>query len=122
MPLEKKIKISEDTSFRVARLREAGTEYKVISKCSEIHRSRLDKLYINGNSFVLRLLFLDTDVKAKMTPKTQRRILNEMKKNSRATAKGLKTLLNWKTPLSISLVIKTEHSRRSHCCIVSEVC
>lgn len=67
--------------------------YKAISKCLGINQSTARQIVYKWRHFSTVATLPRSMHPAKMTTKSQRRILNEVKKNPQATAKDLRTSL-----------------------------
>jgi transposase len=85
--------ISEDPSSRIVDLHEAGKGYKSILKSLDVHRSTVRQMVYKWRKFSTVATLPRTGHPAKRTARAQRRMLNEVKKNPRVSAKDLKKSL-----------------------------
>lgn len=91
MPRQKEL--SEDLRSKIVDLHKAGKGYKVISKTLEIHQSTVRQTIYKWRQFGTVATLPRSGRPVKMTPRAQRRLINEVKKQPRVTAKDLKASL-----------------------------
>uniref|UniRef100_A0A3B4X5Q9 Transposase Tc1-like domain-containing protein n=1 Tax=Seriola lalandi dorsalis TaxID=1841481 RepID=A0A3B4X5Q9_SERLL len=91
MPRQKEL--SEDLRSRIVDLHKAGKGYKVISKTLEIHQSTVRQTIYKWRHFGTVATLPRSGRPVKMTPRAQRRLISEVKKQTRMTAKDLKESL-----------------------------
>ena len=135
MPRTKEI--SEDLRLRIVDLHKAGKGYKSISKSLDVHQSTVRQIVYKWRKFSTVATLPRSGRPAKMTARAQRRMLNEVKKNPRVSAKDLqKSLEHANISVDESTIRKTLNkngvhgrtprkkpllSKKKHCC-TSEVC
>ena len=90
MPRQKEL--SEDLRSKID-LHKARKGYKVISKTLEIHQSTVRQTIYKWGQFGTVATLARSRRPVKMTPRAQRRLINEVKKQPRVTAKDLKASL-----------------------------
>uniref|UniRef100_A0AAZ3P444 Transposase Tc1-like domain-containing protein n=1 Tax=Oncorhynchus tshawytscha TaxID=74940 RepID=A0AAZ3P444_ONCTS len=91
MPRSKEI--SEDLRLRIVDLHKAGKGYKSMSKSRHVHQSRVSQMVCKWRKFSTVATLHRSGRPAKMTARAQRRMLNEVKKNPRVSAKDLQKSL-----------------------------
>uniref|UniRef100_A0A3B4TNE5 Uncharacterized protein n=1 Tax=Seriola dumerili TaxID=41447 RepID=A0A3B4TNE5_SERDU len=91
MPRQKEL--SEDLRSRMVDLHKAGKGYKVISKTLEIHQSTVRQTIYKWRHFGNVATLPRSGRPVRMTPRPQRRLINEVKKQPRMTTKDLKASL-----------------------------
>ena len=91
MPWTKEI--SEDLRLRIDDLHKAGKCYKSISKSHDVHQSTVRQIVYKWRKFSTVATLPRSGHPAKMTARAQLRMLNEVKKNPRVSAKDLQTSL-----------------------------
>lgn len=135
MPRTKEL--SEDLRARIVELHKAGRGYKSISKSLDVHVSTVRQIIYKWREFKTVATLPRRGRPAKMTARAQRRMVSEVRRNPRASAKALQTSLvhanisvhtstirkclnkngfNGRTPRRKPLLTK-----KKHCC-TSEVC
>ena len=85
--------ISEDQILRMVDLHKAGKGYKSISKSLDVHQSTVRQIVYKWRKFSTVATLPRSSHPAKMTARAQRRMLNEVKKNPRVSAKDLQKSL-----------------------------
>ena len=100
MPRTKEI--SEDLRLRMVDLHKAGKGYKSISKSLDVHQSMVRQIVYTLRKFSTVATLPRSGHPAKMTTRSQRRMLNEVKKNPRVSAKD-RNLWDMLTSLLTSL-------------------
>ena len=73
--------ISENLRLRIVELHKAGKGYKSISKSLDVHQSTVSQMVYKWRKFSTVATLPRSGRPAKMTAKTQSRMLNEVKKN-----------------------------------------
>ncbi|KAG2456550.1 TCB1 transposase, partial [Polypterus senegalus] len=91
MPRTKEL--SEELRLRIVNLHKGGKGYKVISKILDIHQSTVMQVIYKWRQFGIVATPPRSGRPAKMTPRAQCKVSNEVKKNPRVTAKDLKKSL-----------------------------
>uniref|UniRef100_A0A8C5MAD0 Sleeping Beauty transposase HTH domain-containing protein n=1 Tax=Leptobrachium leishanense TaxID=445787 RepID=A0A8C5MAD0_9ANUR len=91
MPRRKEL--SEDLRSRIVDLHEAGKGYKSISKSLDVHVSMVRQTIYKWRKFSTVATLPRRGRPVKMTARAQRRMLNEVKKNPRVSAKDLQKSL-----------------------------
>ena len=91
MPRAKKI--SEDLRLRIVDLHKAEKGYKSISKSLDVHQSTAIQIVYKWRKFSTVATLPRSVRAAKMTARAQCRMLNEVKKNPRVSAKDLQNSL-----------------------------
>ena len=91
MPRTKEI--SEDLRLRFVDLHKAGKGYNSISKSLDVHQSTVRYIVYKWRKFSTVATLPRTGPPAKMTARAQCRMLNEVKKNPRVSAKDLQKSL-----------------------------
>uniref|UniRef100_A0AAR2K185 Transposase Tc1-like domain-containing protein n=1 Tax=Pygocentrus nattereri TaxID=42514 RepID=A0AAR2K185_PYGNA len=91
MPRQKEL--SEDLRSKIVALHKAGKGYKAISKTLEIHQSTVRQTIYKWRQFGTVATLPRSGRPVKMTPRAQRRHINEVKKQPRVTAKDFKAAL-----------------------------
>uniref|UniRef100_A0AAZ3QD12 Transposase n=1 Tax=Oncorhynchus tshawytscha TaxID=74940 RepID=A0AAZ3QD12_ONCTS len=81
--------ISEDLRLRMVDLHKAGKGYKSISKSLDVHQSTVRQMVYKWRKFSTVATLPRSGRPAKMTARAQYRMLNEVKKNPRVSAKDL---------------------------------
>ena len=74
-------------------MHKAGKGYKSISKSLDVHQSTVRQIVYKWRKFSTVATLLRSGHPAKMTARAQRRMLNEVKKNPRVSAKDLQKSL-----------------------------
>jgi transposase len=95
--------ISEDPRLRIVDLHKAGNGYKSISKSLDLHHSTVKQSVYTWRKFCTVATLPRSGRPAKMTARAQRRMLSEVKKNPRVSAKDDRNLWNMLTSLLTSL-------------------
>ena len=113
MPQTKEIKIG--LRLRIVNLHKAGKGYKSISKSLDVHQSTVRQIVYKWRKFSTVATLPRSCRPAKMTSRAQRRMLNEVKKNPRVSAKDLQRSLEHANIGEDTAV------QKKHCC-TSEVC
>ena len=90
MPQTKEI--AEDLRLRIGDLQKG---YKSISKSLDVHQSTVRQIVYKWRKFSTVATLPRSDRPAKMTARAQCRMLNEVKKNLRMSAKDLKKSRTW---------------------------
>ena len=85
--------MSEDLRLRIVYLQKAGKGYKSISKSLDVHESTVKQIVYKWRKFRTVATRPRSGGLAKMTARAQRRMLNEVKKNPRVSAKDRLTSL-----------------------------
>ena len=85
--------ISEDVRLRIVDLHKARKGYKSISKSLDAHQSTVRQIVYKWRKFSTVSRLPRSGHKGKMTARAQRRMLNEVKKNPRVSAKDLQKFL-----------------------------
>ena len=83
--------LSEDLQLSIVDLHKAGKGYKSISKSLAVHQSTVRQIVYKWITFSTAATLPGYPVK--MTARAQRRLLNEVKKNPRVSAKDLQKSL-----------------------------
>ena len=91
MPRTKEI--SEDIRLRIVDLHKAGKGYKSISKNLDVHQSMVRQIVYKWRMLSTVATLPRSGHPAKMTARSQHRMLNEIKKNPRVSAKDLQKSL-----------------------------
>ncbi|XP_034066668.1 guanine nucleotide-binding protein G(I)/G(S)/G(O) subunit gamma-10 isoform X1 [Gymnodraco acuticeps] len=91
MPRTKEL--SEDLRLRIVDLHKAGKGYKSISESLDVHQSTVRQIVYKWRKFSTVATLPRSGRPVKMTARAQRRMLNEVKKNPRVSARDLKTSL-----------------------------
>jgi transposase len=113
MPRTKEI--SEDLRLRIVDLHKAGKGYKSISKSLDVHQSTVRQIVYKWRKFSTVATLPMSSRPAKMTAKGQRRMLNEVKKNPRVSAKDLqKSLEHANISVDESTIHKTLNKNGVH--------
>ena len=84
---------SEDLRWRIVDLRKAGKGYKSISKRLDVHQSTVRQIVYKWRKCSTVATLPRSGCPAKMTARAPRRMLNEVKKNPRVSAKDLQRSL-----------------------------
>uniref|UniRef100_A0A803J9K4 Transposase Tc1-like domain-containing protein n=1 Tax=Xenopus tropicalis TaxID=8364 RepID=A0A803J9K4_XENTR len=113
MPRTKEL--SEDLRLRIVDLHKAGKVYKSISKSLAVHQSTVRQIVYKWRKFSTAATLPRSGRPVKMTARAQRRMLNEVKKNPRVSAKDLqKCLASANIPVSESTICKTLNKNGFH--------
>lgn len=113
MPRTKEI--SEDLRLRIVDLHKAGKGYKSISKSLDVHQSTVRQIVYKWRKFSTVATLPRSGRPAKMTARAQRRMLNEVKKNPRVSAKDLqKSLEHANISVDESTIRKTLNKNGVH--------
>uniref|UniRef100_A0A8C5QE70 Transposase n=1 Tax=Leptobrachium leishanense TaxID=445787 RepID=A0A8C5QE70_9ANUR len=113
MPRRKEL--SEDLQSRIVDLREAGKGYKSISKSLDVHVSTVRQTVYKWRKFSTVATLPRHGRPVKMTARAQRRMLNEVKKNPRVSAKDLqKSLAHANIFVDTSTIRKTLNKNGVH--------
>lgn len=113
MPRTKEL--SEDLRLRIVDLHKAGKGYKSISKSLAVHQSTVRQIVYKWRKFSTAATLPRSGRPVKMTARAQRRLLNEVKKNPRVSAKDLqKSLAYANIPVSESTIRKTLNKNGFH--------
>ena len=113
MPRTKEI--SEDLRLRIVDLHKAGKGYKSISKSLDVHQSTVRQIVYKWRKFSTVATLPRSGCPAKMTARAQRRMLNEVKKNPRVSAKDLqKSLEHANISVDESTIRKTLNKNGVH--------
>ena len=113
MPRSKEL--SEGLRSRIVDLCKAGKGYKTISKSLDVHKSTVRKIVYKWRQFSTVASLPRSGRPVKMTPRAQRRILNEVKKNPRVSAKDLqKSLEHANISVDTSTIRKTLNKNGFH--------
>lgn len=100
--------LSEDLRSRIVDLYKAGKGYKTISKSLDVHQSTVREVVYKWREFGTVASLPRSGRPPKMTPRVQRRILREVKKNPRVSAKDLqKSLAQSNISVHTSTICKT---------------
>lgn len=91
MPRTKEL--SEDLRARIVELHKAGRGYKSISKSLDVHVSTVRQIIYKWREFKTVATLPRRGRPAKMTARAQRRMVSEVRRNPRASAKALQTSL-----------------------------
>lgn len=91
MPRTKEL--SEDLRATIVELHKAGKGYKTISKSLDVHVSTVRQIIYKWREFNTVATLPRRGRPAKISPRAQRRIINEVRRNPRASAKDLQTSL-----------------------------
>lgn len=91
--MPRKQEISEYLRLRIVELHKDGMGYKIISKTIGIHQSTVRNIIRKWRLFNTVATLPRSGRPSKLTPRAQRKMLKEKKKNPRVTAKGLKKTL-----------------------------
>ena len=111
MPRTKEI--SED--LRIVDLHETGKGYKSISESLDVHQSTVRQIVYKWRKFSIVATLPRSGHPAKMTARAQRRMLNEVKKNPRESAKDLqKSLEHANNSVDESTIHKTLNKNGVH--------
>uniref|UniRef100_A0A3B3R2T1 Tc1-like transposase DDE domain-containing protein n=1 Tax=Paramormyrops kingsleyae TaxID=1676925 RepID=A0A3B3R2T1_9TELE len=107
--------LSEDLRSRIVDLHEAGKGYKSISKSLDVHVSTVRQTVYKWKKFSTVATLPRRGHPVKMTARAQRRMLNEVKKNPRVSAKGLqKSLAHASIFVDTSTIRKTLNKNGVH--------
>jgi transposase len=87
MPRTKEI--SEDLRLRIVDVHKARKAYQSISKSFDVHQSTVRQTVYKWRKFITVATLPRSGRSAKMTARAQQRMLNEVKKNPRVSAKVL---------------------------------
>uniref|UniRef100_A0A8C5P6E3 Transposase n=1 Tax=Leptobrachium leishanense TaxID=445787 RepID=A0A8C5P6E3_9ANUR len=113
MPRRKEL--SEDLRSRIVDLHEAGKDYKSISKSLDVHVSMVRQTVCKWRKFSTVATLPRHGRPVKMTAKAQHRMLNEVKKNPRVSAKDLqKSLAHANIFVDTSTIRKTLNKNGVH--------
>uniref|UniRef100_A0A8C5PD24 Transposase Tc1-like domain-containing protein n=1 Tax=Leptobrachium leishanense TaxID=445787 RepID=A0A8C5PD24_9ANUR len=113
MPRRKEL--SEDLQSRIVDLHEAGKGYKSISKSLDVHVSTVRQTVYKWRKFSTFATLPRRGRPVKMTARAQRRMLNEVKKNPRVSAKDLqKSLAHANIFVDTSTIRKTLNKNGVH--------
>ena len=113
MPRTKEL--SEDLRLRIVDLHKAGKGYKSISKSLAVHQSMVRQIVYKWRKFSTAATLPRSGRPVKMTARAQHRLLNEVKKNPRVSAKDLqKSLAYANIPVSESTIRKTLNKNGFH--------
>uniref|UniRef100_A0A8C5QHB4 Transposase n=1 Tax=Leptobrachium leishanense TaxID=445787 RepID=A0A8C5QHB4_9ANUR len=113
MPRRKEL--SEDLPSRIVDLHEAGKGYKSISKSLDVHVSTVRQTVYKWRKFSTVATLPRRGRPVKMTARAQRRMLNEVKKNPRVSAKDLqKSLAHANIFVDTSTIRKTLNKNGVH--------
>ena len=113
MPRTKEI--SEDLKSIIVDLHKAGKGYKSISKSLDVHQSTVRQIVYKWRKFSTVATLPRSGRPAKMTARAQRRMLNEVKKNPRVSAKDLqKSLEHANISVDESTIRKTLNKNGVH--------
>ena len=139
MPRTKEL--NEDLQARIFELHKAGKGYKSISKSLDVHVSTVRQIIYKWREFKTVATLPGGGRPTKMTARVQRRLVSEVRRNPRASAKDLKqSLAHAKISVHTSTIRKTLNnngvhgrtpmrflcgvvlfSKKEHCC-TSKVC
>ena len=86
--------ISEDLRLRIVDLHKAGKGYTSISNSIDVHQSTVREIVYQWRKFSTFATLPRSGRLAKMTARAQCRMLNEVKKNPRESAKDLRKSLD----------------------------
>ena len=107
--------LSEDLRLRIVDLHKAGKGYKSISKSLAVHQSMVRQIAYEYRKFSTAATLPRSGCPVKMTARAQCRLLNEVKKNHRVSAKDLqKSLAYANIPVSESTIRKTLNKNGFH--------
>jgi transposase len=113
MPQTKEI--AEDLRLIIVNLHKAGKDYKSISKSLDVHQSTVRQIVYKLRKFNTVATLPMSGRPAKMTARAQRRMLNEVKKNPRVSAKDLqKSLEHGNIFVDKSTICKTINNNGFH--------
>uniref|UniRef100_A0A8C5WF56 Transposase n=1 Tax=Leptobrachium leishanense TaxID=445787 RepID=A0A8C5WF56_9ANUR len=113
MPRRKEL--SEDLRSRIVDLHEAGKGYKSISKSLDVHVSTVRQTVYKWRKFSTVATLPRRGLPVKMTARAQCRMLNEVKKNPRVSAKDLqKSLAHANIFVDTSTIRKTLNKNGVH--------
>ena len=107
MPSTKEL--SEDLRLRIVDLHKAGKGYKSNSKSLAVHQSMVRQIVYRWRKFSTATTLPRSGHPVKMTARAQRRLLNEVKKNPRVSAKDLqKSLAYANIPVNLRYLKNTK--------------
>ena len=105
---------TKEISERNVALHEAGIGYKSISKSLDVHRSTVRQIVYKWRKFSTVATLPRSGRTAKMTARAQHRMLNEVKKNARVSAKNLQKSLEHANISDESTIGKTLNKNGVH--------